>query len=231
MQHTCGSCGREAGSGSYCQHCGSQLSDGPEAIPTPSPTPDPQPRPQSVAPTTDDEPTAQPAPPARPQRSGWLTGCLIASVVVAALLVVGGYFGWRFFNDEILPEIQEVTGEAIPFSETPPGPCIDLEAESGLLADWTEASCDGPRNAEITYSAAFNDGPYPGDQYLADQATITCRDAFEGYVGIPPDQSRYGFSWIVPTEETWANGSRHGICLVIPGDGGVLTGVIKGAEE
>ncbi len=147
------------------------------------------------------------------------------------VIAVGGFFAWRFFDTEIRPEIEGATTELIPFSETPPGPCINLEADNGLLADWTEASCDDARNAEVTYSAAFNEGPYPGDQYLVDQAAATCRDAFEGYVGIPSGQSRHDFSWIVPTEETWATGSRHGICIVIPGEGTILTGVIKGSKE
>ena len=165
------------------------------------------------------------------KRSGWLTGCLVVVVVVVVLVVVGGFFALRFFNNEVRPEIEQATEELIPFSETPPGPCLDLEADNGLLVGWTEASCDGPRSVEVTYSAVFNEGPFPGDQYLADEAADTCRDAFEGYVGIPPGQSQYDFSWIVPTEETWATGSRHGICLVIPGEGEILTGVIKGSEE
>ena len=88
--------------------------------------------------------------------------------------------------------------------------------------------CHGPRSVEVTYLAVFNEGPFPGDQYLADEAADTCRDAFEGYVGIPPGQSQYDFSWIVPTEETWATGSRHGICLVIPGEGGSFDGRYQG---
>lgn len=153
-------------------------------------------------------------------------------VVVGVLaLLVGGFFAWRFFNEEVRPQIDEATGSLTPFSETPPGPCVNVESADGLLASWDEVSCDGPRQAEVTYSAAFNDGPFPGQDYLENQASDTCRDAFEGYVGVAPEQSAYEFSWMVPTEETWAAGSRHGICFVVAGDGDVLTGVVKGSGE
>ncbi len=170
--------------------------------------------------------------PVQAKRSGCLTGGLVVGGLIVLAVIVGGFFAWRFFEDEIQPEIEEATSSGlIPFSETPPGPCIDVEGENGVLLSWSEASCDGPRSAEITYSAAFNDGPFPGDEYLAENAERTCRDAFEGYVGIPPDRSQYNFSWIVPTEQTWAAGARHGICVVVPEDGDKLTGVIKGSEE
>jgi hypothetical protein len=152
-------------------------------------------------------------------------------LIVVVVLLVGGFFAWRFFNEEIRPAVEDGTSVLTPFSETPPGPCVNVESENGVLASWNEVSCDGPRHAEVTYSAAFNDGPFPGDEYLEGQASGTCRDAFEGYVGVAPEQSSYEFSWIVPTEETWAAGSRHGICVVVAGDGDVLTGVVKGSGE
>lgn len=169
--------------------------------------------------------------PVQAKRSGCLTGGLIAAGVIVAVLGVGGFFAWRFISNEVLPEVEEATGGLTAFSETPPGPCIDVEGDDGILISWSEVSCDGPRQAEITYSAAFNDGPFPGDRYLADNAASTCRDAFEGYVGIPPDQSSYDYSWIVPTAETWEAGTRHGICLVISGDGDAITGVVKGSNR
>lgn len=162
------------------------------------------------------------------------SGCLVVGLIVGAFIVlsvgVGGFLGWRFIANEVLPEFTEATGGLTPFSDTPPGPCIDLEGDDGVLTSWSEVSCDGPRQAEVTYSAAFNDGPFPGDQYLTDNAASTCRDAFQGYVGIPPDRSSYDFSWIVPTAITWAAGTRQGICLVISGDGGAITGEIKGSN-
>lgn len=169
--------------------------------------------------------------PVQSKKSGCLTGGLIVGALIVVVLGVGGFLAWRFISNKVLPQVEEATGGLTAFSDAPPGPCIDLEGDNGVLTSWSEVSCDGPRQAEVTYSAAFNDGPFPGDQYLADNAASTCRDAFEGYVGISPDQSSYDFSWIVPTAETWATGIRQGICLVISGDGGVITGEVKGSNQ
>lgn len=249
LERACQSCGREPGAGSFCQHCGTKLADMDQPADTQLPGPAPAQTPPQSTPTTtpgqNPPPVAQP--PAMPpqagatppvvasqpvkKRSGCLTGGLIVGGLVLLGIVVGGFFVWRWVSKEILPEVDQATESLTAFSETPPGPCIDVEGEDGVLTSWTEADCSGPRMAEITYSAAFNDGPFPGDEYLADNAASTCRDAFEGYVGVPPEQSEFEYSWIVPTAETWAAGSRHGICLAITGDGSDITGELKGSNR
>lgn len=250
LDRTCQSCGREPGAGSFCQHCGTKLPelDQPADTPQPSAGPDQGP-PQAtppILPGQNPPPVAQPpamppqpgatppvvgGQPVQTKRSGCLTGGLIVGGLVVLAVAVGGFFAWRWVSDEVLPEVEQATEGLTAFSETPPGPCIDLEGDNGVLTSWTEADCDGPRMAEITYNAAFNDGPFPGDQYLADNASSTCRDAFEGYVGVPPEQSEFAYSWIVPTAGTWAAGSRHGICLAITGDGSDITGELKGSNR
>jgi hypothetical protein len=146
-------------------------------------------------------------------------------------LVVGGFFVWRFFNDEVLPGIQDAVDEVTSFSEAPPGPCYDLETQDGLLTGWNEVSCSGPRQVEVSFAASFEEGPFPGGEYLTETAMDTCRAAFERYVGVSPEQSAYDADWLLPTEEMWAGGARQGICLVISDDGSVLTGTVKGSEE
>ena len=146
------------------------------------------------------------------------------------LLAVAAYFGWRFVNDEILPGIEETADVFTPVSESPPGPCYDLEAENGVLIDFTEVSCSGTRQVEVSFAALFEEGPYPGDEYLADTAEDTCTTAFENYVGVSPEQSAYGVDWLLPTEDMWSSGVRKGICLVVADDGSALTGTVKGSE-
>lgn len=151
-------------------------------------------------------------------------------MIFLGLLVVGAYFGWRFVNDEILPGLEETADVFTPVSESPPGPCYDIEAENGVLLDWTEVSCSGPRQVEVSFAALFEEGPYPGDDYLVDNAEDTCLTAFETYVGLSPEQSAYDIDWLLPTEAMWADGIRKGICLVVSDDGAPLTGTVKGSE-
>lgn len=126
--------------------------------------------------------------------------------------------------------MQETTGQLSSLNEAPPGPCYDIATEDGILTDWTEVSCDGPRQVEVSFAASFEEGPYPGDQYLTDTAADTCTTAFENYVGATPEQSAYDLDWLVPTEAMWADGVRNGICLVVADDGSALTGTVKGSE-
>ncbi len=133
---------------------------------------------------------------------------------------------WRFVNDNVLPAVEQATDDLIPVEESPPGPCYDLETEDGLLTGWTEVSCDGPRQYEVTFVADFNPGPFPGDEYLAIQAAETCAAAFEAYVGVTAEQSSLSLDWLVPTEPVWEDGNRQGICLVTAGEE-QLTGTVK----
>ena len=220
-ERKCPSCGADPGSGSFCQHCGNSLAE--QAVPSDS-------TPQAPAPTPATPPQT-PAPAPAPKRRG-LRGCLIAGVVVLVLLVVGGFFVWRFVSNEILPGVQESVEQFTVLSDAPPGPCYDVEVEDGVLTDWTEVPCDGPHHAEVSFAAAFGaEGPYPGDDYMTDSAADTCRTAFENYVGVSPEQSAYDVDWLLPTEEMWANGVRNGICLVVAGDGSAITGTVKDSQQ
>lgn len=168
--------------------------------------------------------------PAPKKRSGCRTLFLIIALGVIVLVGVGGYLGWRFLNDEVLPGIQESTGPFSPLSESPPGPCFDLESEGGILTEWDEVPCEGTRQVEVSFAATFEDGLYPGDDFLTDTAASTCLTAFENYVGVSPEQSAYDVDWLLPTEDMWIDGVRNGICLVVADDGSTLSGTIKGSE-
>jgi hypothetical protein len=154
-------------------------------------------------------------------------GCLVSVFILLALIAGGGFIGWRIFNDNVLPAINEATAGLQPATESPPGPCYDLDTEGGFLTGFTEVSCGGSRQVEVSFAAPFNEGPFPGDEYLASQAVESCTSAFESYVGVSAEQSQYDVDWLVPTEETWAEGNRDGICLVVSRDGSALSGTIK----
>ena len=223
MERICDSCGADPGAGAFCQHCGARLDgSGSPATPTPPAAPS-APIPAATGPTP---PLIAGQTPAA-KGSGCRSGCLIAGVVALVLLTVGGFLVWRYFNDEVLPGIQDAVDEVTSFSDAPPGPCYDLVTQDGLLTGWNEVPCSGPRQVEVTFAATFEEGSFPGDDYLATTAKDTCTAAFQRYVGVSPEESVYGFDWLVPTEETWAGGARQGICLVVSGDGSDLTGTVK----
>lgn len=226
MERVCGSCGKEPGAGSFCQHCGANVGETGGGPPAAQPQPPVQ------------QPSAVPTPPnivvqqgPAKRRGMFGLGCLVSVFILLALIVGGGFIGWRIFNDNVLPAIDEATAGLSDSGESPPGPCYDLVTENGFLTGWNEVSCSGSRQVEVTFGAVFNDGPFPGDEYLATEAADTCSGAFESYVGVSAEESRYEMNWLVPTEETWAEGNREGICLVVSADGTALTGTIKDSGQ
>jgi hypothetical protein len=221
VERQCPSCGSDPGTGSFCQHCGTPLTqaNGADALEAPPATSPPTSAPPQSA-----------APQSPPRRRGLRSGCLIAGAIVLALVAGGAFFVWRFVSNEILPGIQETADQFTALSEAPPGPCFDLEIEDGYLTGWDEVSCSGPRQVEVSFGASFEEGPWPGDEYLTSTAANTCLAAFETYVGVTPEQSAYEADWLLPTEAQWAEGVRKGICLVVADDGSALTGTVKGSE-
>ena len=226
MERKCSACGADPGEGSFCQHCGTPLTTTTDDSTDPA---NPPPQQAPVPPP----PIQQPQIPAtQPRRRSWFsTGCLVVGLIFLAALVVGGFFAWRFLSTEVLPEIEETSDAFAAFNEAPPGPCFEVEASGGVLSDWTEVSCEGSRQIEVTFAAAFEDGPYPGDDYLANNAESTCRNAFENYVGLSPEDSMFDYDWLLPDQDLWANGVRNGICLVVRDDGSPLTDTVKGSER
>lgn len=99
------------------------------------------------------------------------------------------------------------------------------------MTDWDEITCDGPRDMEVSFAASFEEGPFPGDEYLVDTAEATCLNAFETYVGLAPEQSQYDYDFLLPTAEMWADGRRNGICLVVADDRSPLVGLVKGSGK
>ena len=229
VERKCSACGADPGEGSFCQHCGTPLTPEATGPPTAAGAPPPQPAPQQSPPAQ--APPQQPPAPQPRRRSFFSGGCLIAGLIVIAVLGVGGFFAWQFISEEVLPEIQETTDVFTAFNEAPPGPCFEVQASGGVLSDWTEVSCDGPRQIEVTFAAPYEEGPYPGDNYLVDNADSTCREAFETYVGISAEQSIFDYDWLIPDEDLWANGVRSGICLVVSDDGSPITETVKGSER
>jgi hypothetical protein len=89
--------------------------------------------------------------------------------------------------------------------------------------------CDQPHLHEVfgvAEVAGAPTAPYPGDDDIDDEAVDVCDAAFEEYVGIDFDESRYGYVYYTPSEETWAGGDRAVVC-VVEEDGDPITGSVK----
>lgn len=100
------------------------------------------------------------------------------------------------------------------------GDCFD-DAEQSLEGDEPVSSisivdCDEPHQREV-YANLFFDGDddeYPGVTSVTDELDSFCIDEFESFVGLPYDDSELFFLTFYPTDDSWSEGDREGLCLI-----------------
>jgi hypothetical protein len=111
----------------------------------------------------------------------------------------------------------------------PPGTVVDLfdanvgdcylDAEA-TAANYTVVDCAQPHDREVFALFDLPDGPFPGEQAVADDAVAGCIEEFEAYVGIGYDESAlFADQPITPSEGSWDGGDREVICLLYSPDG------------
>lgn len=84
------------------------------------------------------------------------------------------------------------------------------------LADVSIISCDKSHNSEVIGVQILPDGAFPGDKKIAQQTFDFCTKAFEKYVGIPYEKSRYDLYPLNPSKESWErNGDRLVACVAL----------------
>jgi hypothetical protein len=107
------------------------------------------------------------------------------------------------------------------------GDCFDrrqLEPEQAgprviLLLD-----CELPHSFEVFGVVEFDDSAlrppsgaspgFPGQDALGADARLHCPPLFAQWVGLPYEVSELELSWVVPNEQSWANGSRTIGCTI-----------------
>ena len=92
-----------------------------------------------------------------------------------------------------------IVGEAEEINEVPVVDCAE-EHDSELFARVTITSFGGP---------------YPNDDALFEWLFDECLDQFPAYVGEPYETSNYWIDMFIPTEASWGEGDRIGLCTAI----------------
>lgn len=90
-----------------------------------------------------------------------------------------------------------------------PGQCLADPEPGGRL------SCDGEHRAEVFYTFNLDDGDYPGDDAVDDEAESRCAAQVEAYLGGADADSTYGIASLTPSEQTWDDdGDTEVLCLL-----------------
>jgi hypothetical protein len=93
--------------------------------------------------------------------------------------------------------------------------------------------CAEPHRAEVFGMLEVEAAPtarFPGYDEVEAEAEDLCDAAFEDYLGISFDRSRYGYIYYTQTEETWAGGDRLVMC-VVDDNGRPIEGSVRGSRE
>jgi hypothetical protein len=178
---------------------------------------------------------------------------IITSLVAMVLSVVGMLIMVGVFADSSEETSVEPDGTVSPATETSaPTPQEDTsptEAEDVYTADLEVGDCLAESPTEGTFSvetvpcsqphshevfAAVNlpegDEDFPGYQVIDAQADEACIAEFEGFVGLPHEQSTLEIRFMTPSEESWRAGNRLIHCAVYDPAGDV-SGSLRGAER
>lgn len=110
-------------------------------------------------------------------------------------------------------------------------PVEDVDDQSLLAA--IIVPCEQPHLAEVFGVDDLEggpDAPFPGVDVIDDDAIDICDAAFEAYVGVALDNSRYSYVYYTPTEQSWAGGDRVVMCSV-DDRGRELEGSVQGTER
>jgi hypothetical protein len=114
------------------------------------------------------------------------------------------------------------------------GTCVNgIKAGVSVTGDIARpVDCANPHDNEVIGSTVYApDGAFPGQDALKSFADTACAEAFEPYVGVAFDPSSLDMIAVTPSELTWAKGDRQVSCVVVAGNGGQLTGSVKGTGQ
>lgn len=153
---------------------------------------------------------------------------------VIALLVVGGSILFAARRDDS----GDITGAGtLDVQDLRVGDCFDLEDERS--EETTEVStvraipCDEAHVYEMYFAGEYPEGELPtaADEPYSAWEEDSCVGSFESYVGLDFDSSKWYFSSLTPTDESWAAGDRLLQCFLHNFEESPVTGSAQGTAE
>lgn len=115
--------------------------------------------------------------------------------------------------------------------EIPVGACLNAEDIRGpQVSEVPVVDCTEEHTAEAYYSHTMPPGPFPGQEAVVAEAEATCLGQFEGFVGLPYEQSTLTMQFLHPIESSWGkDNGREILCIVessVP-----VTGTLAGSAR
>jgi hypothetical protein len=160
---------------------------------------------------------------------------VVAAVLCAVLSLAGcSLFGGGSSDGQTSTSVFDVQ----------PGECFvapkDVKAE---LADLSQVPCTQPHTqeayAKVTYlaagavssSAAPGGDAFPGGDVLDKFAKGACAQRYRSYVGVDYLDSKYFFTYLLPSARSWEQSDDREILCFVTTTGGTLKTSVKGSRR
>lgn len=148
-------------------------------------------------------------------------------ILIVAVPVVG-----FFVNAQRGSEGEITRSGSLAITDLRVGDCFDLQDSSAdEIQDVTARRCDEGHHFEMIHIGQMPAGAYPSDDVLAGWLTDNCLPAFDAFIGLAYEQSRYDIGWFQPTRDGWDQGDRSVQCAVVDPDDAELTGSLRGSAR
>lgn len=114
--------------------------------------------------------------------------------------------------------------------DIPVGSCMDQASLEGDQVSRIETvDCAEEHDVEAYASMDVTGEEYPGKDAIMAKADDFCLAEFESFIGTAYQDSDLEFSFLYPTEESWASEDREILCLVLAPE--PVTGTLEGAAR
>ena len=107
------------------------------------------------------------------------------------------------------------------------GDCFD-DPDAELVSSLELVDCSEPHDNEVFAEVFMNESTFPGTGSLGEFGFEACLPEFEAYVGETYAESSLDYTFLSPSEESWAEGDRNFVCFLYSADLSKLTGSARG---
>lgn len=166
-----------------------------------------------------------------PPRGGLTIGRIVRQfgflILIGAFAVGAWWLSARRGDDGQITEAGNLAS-----TELRLGDCFDLKDPSADLIDEVDGKpCEETHEYEVFFLGEMADGEFPGDSAFETYVVDECAPAFGEFVGTPYAESELDFLYLVPSEESWAEGDREVVCAVFHPQIDELMGSLRGSKR
>ena len=118
------------------------------------------------------------------------------------------------------------------FNETDDGDTGGTDSDgTRQVGDVEVVDCSAPHKHEVYSNHQIAQSTFPDRDTMKSEAETACVTAFETYVGVPLDQSRYSANYLTPSEGSWSQSDHTITCTIVNKDYSPITGSLRGAAQ